>query len=95
VTASFDGLSGRQDDFKLDKAAEALDSIQVNPGSSNQEQLASFRHDTANPEHPAERVSKSLSVLAGHVSRSIASGPAHSRVRTKSVHLNRPQTRGS
>jgi hypothetical protein len=57
-------LSRHQDDFELDKAPKLLDSIQVNPGSPNEEDFTLFCDDTPNRQNAAECVRERSRVVA-------------------------------
>src|SRR4249920_426632 len=59
-------LSRVQHDLELDKATEAVDVIQVNPGSPHVEHFTLFSHDAAHPENAGKSLRKGSRIFTGH-----------------------------
>ena len=59
-------LSSYQHDLELDKTTEAVDLIQVHPGSPDVEHLPLFCHDASHRENAAKRLREGSRILTRH-----------------------------
>ena len=58
-------LPSAQNNFELDEEAEAIDLVQMNPGSPDEKHFSPFHDGAANGQDAAERVRESPRILTG------------------------------